>query len=202
MEISLQDGHFLLGDHLEVPRVGYSHHGTYLGEDRVAEFGGDKTAKEAAAFREVDVAEFDPHQIARVVSHDEPPLLAQWMPTSLPREERVARARFLVETAAPGRYNLFGHNCEHAATWCATGFPESHQVRIALYLNMIRSGATTLLASYAYRKVRRIPRWVIVTTVISFRAVTQYHIHQGRFVREIDRAWRARQARDGASPAG
>jgi hypothetical protein len=40
---------------------------------------------------------------------NKPPLLAGWMPTSLPRAERVARARFLVETAAPGRYNLFGH---------------------------------------------------------------------------------------------
>jgi hypothetical protein len=168
----------------------------------VAEFGGDKSAKQEAAVREVALNEFDPHGFAEVVSHDLRPRLAQWMPTSLPRAERVARARFLVETAQPGRYNLFGHNCEHAATWCSTGFPESHQVRVALYLNMIRSGATALLASYAYRKLGRIPRWVIVTTALSFLAVTQYHIHQGRFVREIDRAWRARQTDDGTIASG
>jgi hypothetical protein len=194
MEVSLKS-RFLPGDHLEVPRLGYSHHGIYLDSCRVAEFGGDKTAKAEAAVREVDLGQFDPQGIAQVVAHDAPPPLAQWMPTSLPREERVARARFLVETAAPGRYNLFGHNCEHAATWCATGFPESHQVRIGLYLNMLRSTMTTIFASYAYRKLGRIPRWVIVTTVLSFLAVTQYHIHQGRFVREVDRAWHARQPR-------
>ena len=193
MQVSTSDRRFLPGDHLEVLRFGYSHHGIYLGEDRVAEFGGDKSVKEDAAFREVDLAWFDPQGSAQAVSHESPPLLAQWMPTSLPRAERVARARFLVETSVPGRYNLFGHNCEHAATWCATGFPESHQVRVGLYLNMFRSAATVLLASYAYRKTGRIPRWVIISTVICFFAVTEYHIHQGRFVREIDRAWRARQ---------
>jgi hypothetical protein len=118
------------------------------------------------------------------------------MPTSLPRSERVARARFLVETAASGRYNLFGHNCEHAASWCATGFPESHQVRVGLYLNMFRSAATAVPASYAYRKAGRIPRWIVVATLVGFWAVTEYHVHQGRFVREIDRAWLARQADD------
>ncbi len=185
---------FIAGDHLEVPRVGYSHHGIYLDDGRVAEYGGNKTAKAEAVVREVELAQFDPQGIAHVVSHDAPPLLAQWMPTSLARAERVARARFLIETAAPGRYNLFGHNCEHAATWCATGFPESHQVRIGLYLNLLRSTATALLASYAYRRAGRIPRWIIVTTLIGFWAVTEYHVHQGRFVREIDRAWRARQS--------
>jgi HRAS-like suppressor 3 len=195
MEVSLADERFMSGDHLEVQRVGYSHHGIYLGNGRVAEFGGDKAAKTEAAVRAVDLAEFDPHGLAHGVSHDKPPLLAQWMPTSLPREERVARTLFLVETAATGRYNLFGHNCEHAATWCATGFPESHQVRVGLYLNMIRSATTASLASYAYRKAGRIPRWIIAATLIGFWAVTEYHVHQGRFVREIDRAWRARQSR-------
>jgi len=191
---SASDERFVTGDHLRVHRPYYSHHGIYVGGDRVVEFGGDKLHKSAAAVREVDFGAFEQDGIVEVVSHDRPPLLAQWAPTSLPRHERVARARFLVKTAAPGRYNLLGHNCEHAATWCSTGFPESHQVRVGLYLNLIRSCATAFAASYLYRRAGRIPGWVIVTTVVGFWAVTEYHVHQGRFVREIDRAWRASQS--------
>jgi len=67
---------------------------------------------------------------------------------------------------------------------------------VGLYLNMLRSAATAVLASYAYRKAGRIPRWIVVATLVGFWAVAEYHVHQSRFVREIDRAWRARQADD------
>jgi hypothetical protein len=192
--VTTRDDHRLLpGDHLAISKVAYTHHGIYLGDGWVAEFGGDKCNKPDAAFREVDLSAFDPAGRARVLTHERPPRLAKWMFTSLPRQERVARARFLLETTATGRYNLFGHNCEHAATWCATGFPESHQIRVALYLNMLFGFATSLLATDAHRRTGRIPRWIMVTTAVRFSAVSAYHWHQRRFVREIDRAWRARQ---------
>ena|SRR5438105_4072324 len=184
------------GDHLSVQRPWYSHHGIYVGNDRVVEFGGDKHNKSAAAIREVSLTTFEDCGRARIVNHDKPSRLASWAPTALPRQERVERALFLVSTAAPGRYNLFGHNCEHVATWCATGFPESHQVRVGLYVNMLRSLGTVIAASAAYRVYRRMPMWIPLTTLIFFLITMQYHIHQGRFVREIDRAWRASR-RDG-----
>jgi hypothetical protein len=159
----------------------------------VIEFGGTKTAKGLAEVREVTLAEFADGCPLDVVSHGRPSRLAMWAPTALPREERVERANFLLRTAVPGRYNLFGHNCEHAASWCATGFPESHQVRVGLYLNMLRSNATSLWTVWLVRRSRRIPAWIPVTMLLFFIATTQYHVHQGRFAREIDRAWRAEE---------
>jgi hypothetical protein len=143
---------------------------------------------------EVSLAEFCEGCPTWVVSHERPSVLAKWAPTALPREECIERAYFLLRTAAPGRYNLFGHNCEHAATWCATGFPESHQVRVGLYLNMLRGGGTSLVAAWFARNSRRLPPWIPITTAIFFLLTIQYHIHQGRFVREIDRAWRQHKA--------
>jgi hypothetical protein len=115
------------------------------------------------------------------------------MPTEVLREESVERARFLLQSAAPGRYNLVGHNCEHAATWCVTGFPESHQVRIGLYLNAGFGAATVLAVSLASRSSNPPPRCMLATMAIGCLVVTSYHVHQGRFVREIDRAWRTRR---------
>ncbi len=189
------ESRFVAGDHLKVRRpFGYWHHGIYVGGDRVIEFGGEKKSKEAAQVREVALVEFQDGGLIEVVGHERPSILAMWAPTALRRAERVERAKFLLRTASPGRYNLFGHNCEHAATWCATGFPESHQVRVGLYLNMLRSTGTLLMTAWLARNSRRIPSWIPITTVISFIAVTQYHFHKGRFVREVDRAWRAYKA--------
>jgi hypothetical protein len=65
---------------------------------------------------------------------------------------------------------------------------------VGLYVNLVRSTVTMILIAYLARRSRRIPTWVYVTTVVAFLVTMQYHRHQGRFVREIDRAWRAYKA--------
>lgn len=172
---------------------GYWHHGIYVGDDRVVEFGGDKQHKADAMIREAGLADFESNGIAEIVPYDQPRSLAPWLPAALPRKERVQRARFLASTAAPGSYNLMGRNCEHVATWCVTGFPESSQVRVGLYANMLFGLGLGLTVAWAYRTSRKLPVGLVLT-LSAGRAllVAQYHIHQGRFVREIDRAWRKR----------
>ena len=188
------DRPFAVGDHLRVRRNGlYSHHGIYVGDDRVIEFGGDWRNKPAARIREVSLEEFAQGLPAEIVKHDRPPRLAQWMPTTLPATECIERARFLASTATPGRYNLIGHNCEHAATWCATGFPESHQIRVGMYANLIR-GVITLLAASRFRGSPRVMKFVLASTIFAVLINVQYHLHARRFVHEIDRAWRAYKA--------
>lgn len=194
---SVESPGFAAGDHLRVRRRKgiYTHHGLYLGDNRVVEFGGDICRKRDAIVREVSLSEFQDETPAEVVAHDHPPLLARWMPTALPRQERVERARFLVGTAIPGRYNLIGHNCEHVATWCVVGFPESAQVRLGLYVNLAVGLALAVFVTSAVRARRPLPVIPLLTIILGrLWLVGQYHIHAGRFVREIDRTWQTRAA--------
>jgi hypothetical protein len=187
-------GPFAAGDHLRVRRnTLYSHHCVYIGDERVVEFGGDWWNKSEAQIREVSFNEFARGLLAEVVKHDRPPRLAQWTPTALSAVECVERARFLAKMAEPGRYNLIGHNCEHVATWCATGVPESHQVRVGMYVNLFR-GIITLFATARFRTSPRIVKFVVASSVFALLINWQYHWHARRFVREIDGAWLAYRA--------
>jgi Lecithin retinol acyltransferase len=190
-----QPNRFSAGDHLRVRRSsGYWHHGIHVGDGRVVEFGGDKLHKPDAIIREVSLAEFERDDEAVVVRYDRPPILARWLPEALPREERVERALFLCSHAAPGRYNLFGRNCEHVTTWCAAGFPESSQVRAGLYVNMLVGLGLAVTATWAVKRSHKPPVGLVLTlALLRASLVLQYHVHQGHFVREIDRAWRMRR---------
>ncbi len=173
----------------------YWHHGLYVGDERVVEFGGDLFRKGEAIVREVSLSDFQDGTAAEVVTYNRKRRLAPWLPPALPRPERVERARFLVGTAVPGRYNLIGHNCEHAATWCVTGFPESAQVRLSLYINLAFGFALASFITSAVRTRKPLPAIPLLALILGrLWMVSQYHIHAGRFVREIDRAWRNRPA--------
>ena len=41
-------------------------------------------------------------------------------------------------------YDLFGHNCEHIARWCAIGNFDSHQVTIGFVLSTVGGVIATL----------------------------------------------------------
>ena len=193
MPNDLSDSGFIAGDHLRVRRpLGNTHHGIYLGCKQIIDFGGaDLKHKSAATVREVSLPEFEQNVVAEVMPYQRSRRLAPWLPEPLPRGETLARARFLLATSAPGRYDLLGHNCEHAATWCVTGVPESSQVRLGLYVNTGIGAGLGLLLAWAVRKGWRIPLG-LVAAVVGGRLLLlrRYHDNQGRFVREIDRVWR------------
>lgn len=124
------------GAHLRVRRrSGYLHHGIYLGQDQVAQFGGRVADKARAGIGVVSLAAFEDggssHEVpARVVD--------RWSGLYLHEpgaaEEVIERALWLVENYPVGRYNLLGNNCETMAIWCRSGgSTESMQVRGVLY---------------------------------------------------------------------
>jgi hypothetical protein len=125
---------FKPGDHIQVWRRGiYWHHGIYVSDDRVIEFGGGSLwDKQSAVVRPVTLATFENTGTAVVVPHPRRFLLGLGMglPDPLPRDEIVARAEWLIGKCPKGRYNLVGSNCEHVANWCITGgYFESLQAR-------------------------------------------------------------------------
>jgi hypothetical protein len=133
MVVAPEDSRYKPGDQLRVFRLGYWHHGIYLSPTRVIEFGGRISHKPTASIRPVALELFQARGTALVVDNGpEPKILGMgvWHAPPLPADEVVDRAEWLVHQDFPLTfYNLVGTNCEHIATWCATGAAESLQAR-------------------------------------------------------------------------
>jgi hypothetical protein len=112
------------GDHLWVPRTLYRHHGVDIGNGRVVNYLGDK--KRSGAICITPIEEFTDGKTLHIVSYL----------TRLPVEESIHRARSRV---GEDSYDLVEKNCEHFASWCATGLHNSRQVRnvTELYLRIV-----------------------------------------------------------------
>lgn len=106
------------GDHLEVNRGGFYHHGIDLGNGEVVHFTGDPLNKfDAQVSREL-ITDFAGRGSPRVVSYS----------GEVMHPDHVC-------VIAPGQwqnrkrgYSLFTNNCEHLATYCKTGVARSKQV--------------------------------------------------------------------------
>lgn len=107
---------FAPGDHLSVSRIAYSHHGIYIGDNKVIHFTGASKRPEDAFIR-IDSLEAFARWGEVVVEHYE---------RCFSVEEVLRRARLSV---GKDGYHLFVSNCEHFARWCKTGHHESAQVR-------------------------------------------------------------------------
>ena len=105
---------FTKGDHIKAMRMGYAHHGIYMGNGRVLHYLDEEgvcecSLEEFAAGMPVDTVSyllldtFGPDEVARRAS------------------SRVGESE----------YSLVFKNCEHFATWCACGLEHSGQVQRA-----------------------------------------------------------------------
>lgn len=148
------------GDGLEVERrlagsaVVYTHHGIDLGDGTVVHarpkdftnpFGGGSVVQ-------TSWAEFADGRPVRVV----PFRAARYTP-----EEIAARAA--AEVGRPG-YCPVGQNCEHFATWCATGEPTSRQIEIVA--RRVRAAAARTTAAVAARMAAGTAGRVAIRTAV------------------------------------
>jgi Lecithin retinol acyltransferase len=193
---------FMPGMHIRVRRrLGYFHHGIYVGDDEVIQFGGRIMDKPTATVGAVSLVAFESGGRAEAVEHDREHALMRtlilptppWLPAAEAPEKIICRARWLAANHPPGRYHLVGYNCEHAANFCATGwYTESHQVRAFFGLNAL------LALPLAYRFGRRAKSpptraWYILAaakTVLSLTTITLYNWNIRRFWVDIGRQWR------------
>jgi hypothetical protein len=124
---------FAMGDHLRVWRplgpVGYYHHGIYIDDARVVQFGGSIFEKRHATIGAVPLSTFERHRTAQLVRHGGRTWWGAPRFDAVPREVTVRRAERLAQAHPNGLYDLFGYNCEQAANFCSTNSYESHQVR-------------------------------------------------------------------------
>lgn len=105
-----------LGAHLATPRIGYTHHGIYVGNKKVIHYSGFAKGLEGGPVDEIELNEFSQKKPFRVERHPN----AIFSPIQV-----VERARSRIKE---NNYNLVFNNCEHFTHWCINNIQSSDQV--------------------------------------------------------------------------
>jgi len=105
-----------LGAHLVTPRIGFVHHGIYVGEGRVMHCGGVSGLLPRGPVEEVSLQFFRRGRPVAVRGGALPRFSAQ---------EVIERAR---SRLGENGYRLLTNNCEHFCEWCLRGRHRSYQV--------------------------------------------------------------------------
>ena len=130
-----------LGDHLAVQRLGYSHHGLYVGDRQVIHYQGpfandDRTGQIVLC----SLDDFHSEQPLQVLSHPSRPFSP---------EECVARA---FSRLGEQDYHLLFNNCEHFVQWCIEDCHSSPQVNQATIV-LAATGSQLLKSSQGNQAV-------------------------------------------------
>ena len=105
-----------LAAHLVAKRTGYTHHGIYLGNGKVAHYAGLSRGWLSGPVEEVSLTEFARERAVCVQPH----LAPRFSP-----QEIVARA---VSRLGENNYRITSNNCEHFCEWCVQGESRSRQI--------------------------------------------------------------------------
>ena len=116
MSLSKED--LSLGDHIYVKRLLYSHHGIYAGDGNVVHYTGEEKEKKDPLIRETDIHDFLKGGKLKKRNYRK----------RLPPSVTLSLAKKYLSNKS---YSLTLNNCEHFATYCATGKKKSKQVRKA-----------------------------------------------------------------------
>lgn len=111
------------GDHLVTSRIGYEHHGLYIGSNQVIHYAGLDSNFNKAVIEITSLEQFKQGSCCQVQQHSN---------STYNAEQRISRAQSKLGEAS---YNLVFNNCEHFVNWCFDGVKHSAQVnRAALTL--------------------------------------------------------------------
>ena len=128
-----------MGSHLVTPRLGFTHHGIYVGCGRVVHYGALVRGLHGGPVEEVSLARF---------AHAHPICVRTNGTVRFNHEEVIRRARSRI---GENSYHLLSNNCEHFCEWCLRGEHRSEQVESALALprrlaRVVSAAAFALLA--------------------------------------------------------
>ncbi len=173
---------FAPGDHLRVRRpLGYFHHGIYVGDSQVVQFGGGIFDKPGAFIGIAPLEAFAKRGAVEVVPYlDRDPAMA------------VRRAMWLRECPPIRSYSLIGFNCEHVARWCATGWEtESHQTRGVFLAKAAVGGPLLWSMAWHARTNRPLPgaRLLVAYEIASAWMNFEYHNEIRHFNKHIREHW-------------
>jgi len=112
----LRQGILSPGMHLVTSRLGYVHHGIYVGRGMVVHYAGLCQLLHSGPVEEVTLSRFSMGRAVRVVEHGE----SKYSPQDI-----VLRAR---SRLGENEYHVLRNNCEHFCNWCISGCARSTQV--------------------------------------------------------------------------
>jgi hypothetical protein len=105
-----------LAAHVVTARVGYTHHGIYVGNGNVVHYRGLSRGLRAGPVEEISLARFAGGHPVRVRPHEA---------ARFDRQSVIARAR---SRLGENSYRILSNNCEHFCEWCVQGMSRSRQV--------------------------------------------------------------------------
>jgi len=105
-----------IGAHLMTPRRAYAHHGIYVGEGRVVQYGRLSRGLRRGAVEEVYLSQFARGREIWVRPEET---------SHFNRKNVIHRARLRL---GEDRYHPLKNNCEHFCEWCVRGEARSYQV--------------------------------------------------------------------------
>jgi hypothetical protein len=191
------NGRFSPGAHLRVRRPrGYNHHGIYISDDRVIQFGSGITLtdKSRTGIDAVPLHDFENGGTAKVVRHGTPRWITGYDPPADEAWKIVERAEFLLKLQPRLPYHLIGHNCEHIANMCVAGtWIESYQVRTFFGARALGSFAFLIWQGSRSRANLPVPQWVrwavAVWAISGLVSVFAYNRQIKKFWEEIGVDW-------------
>jgi hypothetical protein len=195
------NGRFRPGDHLQVQRPSlYFHHGIYVSDDRVIQFGSgvNLVNKRGVGINAVSLQDFEQGGTTRIVRHGYDSWFTGWHPPADQSWKIVERAEYLLKLRPRLPYNLIGHNCEIIANMCVSGgWTESYQAR--RYFTVRTAMDAPLLFRLASRSRAKLPtpRWifpVVVAGLLVSIGIKVTYDHQIKlFWNEIHDEWVAHE---------
>jgi hypothetical protein len=131
-----------VGDHLQTPRLGYTHHGIYVGNKKVVHYSGLADGISSGPVEEISLSGFLAENSYEVVSHSD---------TKYPSEEIVKRAYSRINEQD---YNLFFNNCEHFVYWCFYNINSSNQVKEFLVLGRTKPSINNIEIESVFKHIK------------------------------------------------
>ncbi len=110
------------GAHLKSPRLGYTHHGLYIGRDQVIHYSGLADGLSAAPVTISSLTDFAAGHSFRIVPHPDA------------RHSGKAAVQRALSRLGEDKYNLVFNNCEQFVNWAIDGNHHSPQVETAAHL--------------------------------------------------------------------
>lgn len=178
----------------------YFHHGIYISDDRVIQFGSGVTLwnKRGVGINAVSLQEFEKGGTASVVRHGYDSWFTGWHPPADRPWKIVERAEFLLKLQPRRPYNLIGHNCEIIANMCVSGgWTESYQARRYFTVRTVMNVPLSFWLASRSRANLPTPRWVSPVVVggllLSIGVRETYNRHIKRLWSEIRHEWFAHE---------
>lgn len=180
------------GDHIRVKRfpLPYSHHGIFVSDDHVIQFGSGIFDKPHAAVEVTTLEQFARHGQVEVVHYGDNLGAVGIVSPPDNRANIVGNAEWLLLNQPFSRYHLVAWNCEHVATFCVTGKMESLQVRRVTVFIVFSIFAFILILIPLKRPSKRFRYWISPLWVAGLYLVYVYNYVTPRVLRNLDEKWK------------